>query len=297
VRPGPALPIAATAVAAAGWLAAVGYGALHFHLLWCLAALAGGAAAVALAARGFPLVAVAPLLAAVLAWGLATRELVPQRATDLAGDARLFGWNLAFAAPLLLAVAAAGWWDARRSAAAAARVAATQRRHAAAPAVEHEPLLAALEEIPATCFFAAQGVRARYGVAAGRRIALVATTVWPRGEYTADGADVLRNGRFFGPGTDDLVAAAADVAAWQTRSRRAGATCRGFLVVDAPGGGADLALPAMGELQVVAAEEFAEVVGGWLAAEAYRLEVAVVELLRTEQERAQPPAPAVGDPA
>jgi hypothetical protein len=301
VRPGPAVPIIATAAAGLAWLLVVAYGFDHLPLLWTLAAFLAGGGGLALTIRGYPVPGAIALVAAVVGWGLATRDLVPQSAIDILGDLRLFGWNLAFAAPLLPAYLGALRIDARRSAQAEVRSMVEKRRWWGDEAGGHrghgeqsghgergghgepEPRLGVLEAIPSVRFFAVPGKICTHLVVAGRQVAVVGSTVWPRGDYTNDQADVLRNGRFFGPGSDDVTALMTDSRTWVRRFTETPVTCRAFLVVHpASERSTDevrLALPRTEHAELVHADAFAEVVGELLMREPYRIDVQVIQML------------------
>jgi hypothetical protein len=292
VRPGPAVAIMLTAAAALAWLLVVAYGFDHLPLLWTLAAFVTGGGGLALTVRGFPVPGAIALLVGVVGWGLATRDLVPQAATDILGDLRLFAWNLMFAAPLLLAYLAALRVDARRSAHAEVRSVVEERRWWGGEQGDHEPRLGVLEAIPSVRFFAVPGNVCTHLVVAGRQVALVGSTVWPRGEYTNDQTDVLRGGRFFGPGTDDVAALMTDTRTWVKRFSDTPVTCRAFLVVhpasDRLTDGIRLALPPTEYAELVHSDSFAEVVGEFLMREPYRIDVQVIQLLMEKLgERAQ----------
>ncbi|HYU83408.1 MAG TPA: hypothetical protein VEK80_01270, partial [Kribbellaceae bacterium] len=203
-------------------------------------------------------------------------------ATDILGDLRLFGWNLAFAAPLLLAYLGALRVDARRSAQAQVRSLADEQRWWGGER-DHDPRFGVLEAIPSTRFFAIPGKICTHLVVAGRQVALVGTTVWPRGAYTNDQADMLRNGRFFGPGTDDVAALMVDARTWVKRLAEAPVTCRAYLVVNpASDRSTDeirLALPTTELTELVHADRFGEVVGEFLMHDPYRIDVQVIQLL------------------
>jgi hypothetical protein len=283
VRPGPAPAIAATVAAALPWLVVVAYGVDHLPLIWTLLAFAAGAGGMVLALRGFPVPGVAAVLGGVVCWGLATRNLVPQSALDLLGDVRLFGWNLAFAAPLQLVYLGCVRVDARRAAQAEVRSIADERRWWGSAGGDNEPQLAALEAIPSARFFAVPGQVCTHLVVAGRRAALVGATVWPAGDYRNDQSDVLRNGRFFGPGTDDAAALMADARTWVTRFAGSTVACRAYLVVhpasERPADEVRLALPTTEHAELVESARFVDVVGEFLLREPYRIDVEVFQLL------------------
>jgi hypothetical protein len=278
-RPGLAVAIMLTAAPALAWLLAVAYGFDHLPLVWTLIAFLAGGGGLALAVRGFPIPGALAVLGGVLGWGLATRDLVPQAATDILGDLRLFGWNLAFATPLLLSYLGALRVDARRSAQAQVQAIADDRRYRSAT---HDGL-AVLEVIPSARFFAVPGKICTHLVAAGRQVTLVGTTVWPRGEYTNDQTDVLRSGRFFGPGTDDVAALMTDIRTWVKRFAETQATCRAFLVVHPASERATdeirLALPTTEHAELVHADRIGEVIGEFLMREPYRIDVPVIQLV------------------
>jgi hypothetical protein len=300
VRPGATVAIALTTTAALGWLLVVAYGFDHLPLLWTLVAFVAGGAGLALTVRAFPIPGAIVLLLGVIGWGLATRDLVPQAATDILGDLRLFGWNLAFAAPALLAHLGALRVDARRSAHAEVRSIADERRWWGGEHRDHEPRLGVLEAIPSVRFFAVPGQICTHLVVAGRQIALVGATVWPPGDYTNDQADVLRNGRFFGPGTDDVGSLMNDTRTWVKRFTDTPVTCRAFLVVHPASERATdevrLVMPSTEYADVLHADTFAEVVGEFLMREPYRIDVPVIQLLMDklvgERNRADRPASA-----
>jgi hypothetical protein len=283
-----------TALCGLAWLLVVAYGFDNLHLAWTLLAFLAGGGGIALTVRGYPVPGGAVLLGAVIAWGLATRDLVPQAATDILGDLALFGSNLAFAAPLQLAFLGALRIDARRSAQAQVRAMADERRwwggenggQNGGERGDREPRLAVLEAIPSTRFFAVPAGICTHLVVAGRRAALVGATVWPKGDYTTDGTDMLRNGRFFGPGTDDVAAAMADARTWARRFADTPVTCRTFLVVhpasDRLTDEVRLGLPASDRpehAEVLPADAFAEIAGEFLMHEPYRIDVQVMQLL------------------
>jgi hypothetical protein len=115
-------------------------------------------------------------------------------------------------------------------------------------------------------------------------VALIRSTVWPRGAYTvAETGEVQRNGRIFVHGADDLRGAVADAGAWTERLGSAASTVTGFLVVhpssDRPGDLVDIDVAATGGVRVITAKEFVAVAGDFLAAEPYRLDVALTERL------------------
>jgi hypothetical protein len=283
VAPGVALPWAAFGAATLAWCPAVGFGVLQVNPSWSALAAIFGVAGLALALRGYPLVGSGALLVAVACWGFVCRRLVPESIGDLAGDAKLIGANLAFVVPLVAGFLAGIWVDGRRTAAAALRTAMGGRRWFGVNRGEPEPQLPALEAIPSARFFALPEGRCAHLVAAGRSVALVATTVWPRGEYTVAGNRILRNGRPFAPGTDDVDGVVDDLRAWAGRLAATGATCRAFLVVHPASerltDAVRMSLPLLDGVQVVPAPEFAEAVGGFLAARPHLLDARVLEPL------------------
>jgi hypothetical protein len=202
------------------------------------------------------------------------------------GVAALVGGNLAFAAPVVAGFAAAIWADARRAALTAVDLVvgpAGGRRWFGVNRGEPEPQLPALEQLPAVRFFALPRGQCSHLVVAGRRVALVASSVWPRGEYGVADNEITRNGRPFAPGTDEVDGTVDDLRAWAMRLAPAGAVCRAFLVVHPASGrltdAVRLDVPVLEGVQVVAAAEFVEAAGGFLAAEAHTLSVPVLEPL------------------
>jgi hypothetical protein len=280
VRPGPAVAIALAALAGVVWLAVLAYGLDHLPIVWTLVAFGAGAAALALALRGYPIPGAVPLIGAVLAWGLSTRDIVPQSATDIVGDLLLFGWNLAFAAPLLLVFFGSLRVDSRRSARDQVRQVADDQLWRGERG-ENEPQLGDLAAIPSARFFALSGEICTHLVVAGRRVALIGATVWPKGDYTNEQTEVLRNGRFFGPGTDDVAALMADARTWTKRFAGSLVSCRAYLVVHPSSDRDDvrLALPTTDIAEILHGREFAEVVGEFLMREPYRIDVPVIQLL------------------
>jgi hypothetical protein len=283
VLPGIARPMALTVLVALGWLAVVTYGVFRLDLLWSLGALAAGGVALALGLRGRSVIGLAPVLVGAAAWGMATGGQVPASPSDLIGDLRLIGWNALYAVPLLIAYGLATWLDA--AGAARDRVGAAlggRRWWGAADVPDAEPRITALEAVPSARFFQLPSGSSPHLVTAGRRVALVRSAVWPRGAYTvAETGEVHRNGRVFAHGSDDLSGAVADVGTWAERLGTVTPAVVGFLVVypasDRPGDKVDLDISQTGGVRVINAEEFVAVVGDFLAAEPYRLDVALTE--------------------
>jgi hypothetical protein len=112
----------------------------------------------------------------------------------------------------------------------------------------------------------------------------VATTVWPRGEYGVEGNQVVRNGRPYAPGTDEVDGTVDDVRRWRHELAPAGATCRAILVVHPASGrltdAVHVDLPVVEGVQVLAADSFVETVGAFLAADAQVIDVDVVGELK-----------------
>jgi hypothetical protein len=283
VRPAPVLPAAVLAATGLGWGLVVVAGARWLSGWWVVLAALAGIGGLALAARGKPLVALVPVVLAGVAWGMATGD----RATsgDLLPEfSALVGWNLAFAVLLLVAYGAAVWVDARRYEYDRVRGAAWGTRWVDRAPGEPEPVgdvereLSLLEAIPSARFVALPD--GGYLVVAGRRLVVVRMTVWPAGEYTLAGVEVSRDGRQYAPGTDDVEGVAADVRTWAERVDGAGAQSRGFLVVHPasarPSDEVLLDQAPQATVTAVRAEDFVETVGGFLAAEPLRLDVAVL---------------------
>jgi hypothetical protein len=274
------LPLVVFGLATTLWVAVVGYGAVRLDAAW--SALAGvlGLGGLALVLRGLPLPAAPVLLAAVACWAFVARGWVPDSAGDLAGASRLVAGSLAFAAPLVLAAFAAVWADGRRSARATVEEGLGGRRWFGVNRGDPEPQLPALEQVPSALFFALPSGQCSHLVVAGRRAALVATTVWPRGEYGVEGNQVVRNGRPYSPGTDEVDGTVDDVRRWQRRLAPVGATCRAFLVVHPASGRLTdtihVELPAVEGVQALAADQFVETVGAFLAADANEISVDVL---------------------
>jgi hypothetical protein len=269
----------------------VGFGVTKLGTWWSLLAGVAAVAVLVLALRGFPLVAAAPLVLGVVAWGLAAEPWLPASWGDAAGVVRFAAANLAFVVPVLVAYGAAIAVDSRRLARAAVDEALTGRRWWGVTE-DHLPQLVELEAIPAARFFALAHGHCSHLVAVGRRVALTLPTVWPRGDYTMDRSGlVLRAAgpargepaRPFGLAGEDLDGLAADVRSWQARLDGTDAIVRGFLVIHPPrdGTSADVHVDiAPGErLQVVQMHEFTDVAGAWLAADPYRVDPFVMERL------------------
>ena len=279
-RPGPVLPFVVFGAAALAWVVVVGYGAVRVDAAWSLLAALLGLGGLALVVRGFPLPAVPALLASVACWAFVARSWVPDSGGDLGGLATLVTGNLAFAVPMVLGYLAAIWADGRRAALAAVTAGLGGRRWFGVNVGDPEPQLPALEQVPSTRFFALPKGPCSHLVVAGRRAALVGTTVWPRGEYGVDGNEVVRNGRPFAPGTDEVDGTVDDLRRWARRLAPVGATCRAFLTVHPASGRLTdtvrVNLPAVEGVQVVAADEFVETVGAFLAADANTISVDVM---------------------
>jgi hypothetical protein len=285
VRPGIALPAVFTVFAALGWIAVVAYGVFRLDVLWSLVALVAGGGALALGLRGRSIVGLVPVLAGAAAWGMATVGQAPASPTDIVGDLRLVVWNALYAAPLLVAFGFATWLDATGSARDRVRAVLADRRWWGGPdAPDAEPRVAELEDIPSARFFQLTTGSCPHLITAGRRVALIRSTVWPRGAYTATAAgEVHRDGRHFIPGAGDLSGVVADVRTWIERLEPETATVAGFLVVHPasgrPGDRVEIDIPQTGGVQVVTAEEFLAAADGFLTAEPYRLDVALTERL------------------
>jgi hypothetical protein len=285
VRPGILIPVACTVLAGVGWLAAVGYGAWKLNLIWSLAALVAGLGGLVLALRGRRGLGLLPVLAGAAAWGMTTGAKVPDTFSDLSGDLRVVGWNVLYAVPLLAAYGCATWVDSKRFARDRVRRALGERRWCGAADVpDSEPTITALETIPSARFFALPDGSCAHLVVAGRRFALVRATVWPRGDYTAtDLGEVHRNGRIFAHGSDDFNGVMADVRKWNERLDGAAPAGVGYLVVhpasDRPGEAVTIDIPETRGVRVLPADQFVAVAGEFLAAEPYRVDVALNERL------------------
>jgi hypothetical protein len=286
MRPDPLAALAVSGAAAAVWLVVSLYGAFTVDLLWGAAACVAGIAVLVLTLRAFPVLALLPALLGVVSWGLVTRAWLPDSFGDVLGVLRFVAANLLFAVPLLASYMSAVDFDARREA---------RRRLGALPDRRWwgEPdadvaSLRALEAIPATRFFALDGDGpATALVLAGRHAAILYSTVWPDGDYQMSGrGEVMRGGRPYPPGTEDVDVLADRLRGWVDRLAGTGATCKGFLVVHAPrdGHSEDVYLNiAPGErLHIVNAAQVVDVVGGYLSAEPYRIDVYVLERLLTK---------------
>jgi hypothetical protein len=283
VRPGPALPLVAFTAAALATVVVAGYGAARIDAPWSVLAGLAGLGGLALALRGFPLVAVPALLVAVVCWGFVSRSLVPDSFGDLGAVAELIAANLAFAVPLGAGLVAAIWADGRRCAQAGVAARYGDQRWFGVNRGEPEPQLPGLEQIPSARFFALPSGASSHLVAAGRRVALVGTTVWPRGEYGVEANEIVRNGRTYTPGTDEVDGAVDDLRAWAAKLAPAGAICRGYLVVHPASerltDTVRIDIPLLEGVQVVAAGEFLELAGGFLTAEPYTVDVDVMAAL------------------
>ncbi len=292
-RPGHVLPLVVFGVATALWMLVVVYGAVRLDAAWSGLAGVLGLAALTLLVRGLPLVAVPAVLAAVACWAYVARGWVPDSAGDVLGVVRLVAGNVAFAVPLVFGCAAAVWADVRRSTRAAVEKGLGGRRWFGVNRGDPEPQLPALEQVPSALFFALPEGQSSHLVVAGRRAALVATTVWPRGEYGVEGNRVVRNDRPYTPGTDEVDGTVDDVRTWQAALAPVGATLRAFLVVHPASGrltdAIHVDLPPVEGVQVVAADRFVETVGGFLAADAQVIDVDVITELAWLYE--EPPAP------
>jgi hypothetical protein len=277
VRPSPLVPLVLTGVAGAGWLTAIGLGFAALRPWWVLLALLAGLGGLALALRGAPFVGLMPVVVGAVAWGFALASHAPASALDVPGGLGLVGWNLAYAVPLLVAYGLAVWTDARRLGWARVRAGAGERRWWGVEGAEQERHLGLLEAVPAARF-AALG-DGSWLVVAGRRVALVRAVVWPGGAYAVDGGgEVLRDGRRYVHGCDELAELAAGLRDWSSLLRETGAECRGFAVVYPGRPGDDVSVRAAGgrPVRVIPAGELVEAVGGQLAEEAYRLDVPVL---------------------
>jgi hypothetical protein len=208
------------------------------------------------------------------------RSWVPDSGGDVAGLAKLIAGNLAYSGPLVLGYLAAVWADGRRTSRAGVSTGLGGRRWFGVNVGDPEPQLPALEQVPAARFFALPAGSCSHLVVAGRRAALVGTTVWPRGEFGVSGNQVVRNGRPFAPGTDDVDGAVDDLRRWSQRLAPVGANCRAFLTVHPASGritdAVRVAMPAVEGVQVVAAADFVETVGAYLAADANTISVDVM---------------------
>jgi hypothetical protein len=286
------LPTVVFGVAVVLWVLVVGYGAVRLDAAWSGLAAAGGLGGLALVLRGFPLPAVPAFLVAVACWAFVARGWVPPSLGDAGGVAVLIAGNLAFAVPLVLGCLAAIWVDGRRTVIGTVTAGLGGRRWFGVNRGDPEPQLPALEQVPSARFFALPSGSCSHLVVAGRRAALVGTTVWPRGEFTAGRGTVLRNGRPFVPGTDEVEGAVEDLRRWAPRLAPMGATCRAFLTVHPASGrltdAVHVSMPPVDGVQVVTAEEFVEVVGAFLAADANTVSVDVMtelaDLYVAEQE-------------
>ncbi|MGI5244796.1 hypothetical protein [Dactylosporangium sp. CA-139066] len=278
--------IVAGAILVAAVLAALvvaGWGIKELSILWGAAAIAALAGVVVLTLRGFPLFAILTIIAGAVAWGAATRGRLPDSWFDILGVLGFIGTNLAFVVPLAGSFLAALLLDARRVARLSIDESVSGRRWWGKPD-DHLPRLKELEAIPSARFFALGEGGCTHLVAAGRRVALFLPTVWPHGEFTMDAAgQVLRGGRLFVPGSEDVDGLAAEVHTWREQLTKIGGLVRGYLVV-APSrddAAEDLVISvAPGEhLHLVHANEMTEAAGRWLAAEPYRVDLHVMERL------------------
>ncbi|MDT5036048.1 MAG: hypothetical protein QOE03_1233 [Micromonosporaceae bacterium] len=285
VRPGIARPVTVTALAGVGWLAAVGYGVAALDPMWSVAALVIGVVGLAVAVRGHPLLGLIPVLAGAAAWGMATGGKVPPTFPDLPGDVRLVGWNVLYAVPLLLAYGGVTWVDAVRYARDRVAEAIGGRRWiGVADLPDAEPNLTTMEAVPSARFFQLSDGSCPHLVTAGRRLALIRATVWPGGSYTStDVGEVLRNGRVYANGSDDLNGVVADVRTWSERLGTVPCVEFGFLIVHPasgrPGDRVDVDLPISRNVRVVPADRFVAILGEFLAEEPYRLDVDLTERL------------------
>ncbi|MEV8513061.1 hypothetical protein [Dactylosporangium sp. NPDC051484] len=283
VRPSGIVAGALLAAATVLALAVAGWGIKELSILWGAAAIAALAGVVVLTLRGFPLFAILTGVAGAVAWGAATRGRLPESWFDLLGVLAFIGINLAFVVPLVGAFLSALLLDARRVSRLSIDEAVSGRRWWGKPD-DHLPRLKQLEAIPSARFFALGEGGCTHLVVAGRRVALFLPTVWPHGEFTMDAAgQVLRGGRLFVPGSEDVDGLAAEVHTWREQLAEVGGAVRGYLVV-APARGdvsEDLVITvAPGEhLHLVHAHEMAEAAGRWLSADAYHVDLHVMERL------------------
>ncbi len=289
IRPGPQWPVGLCTVALLGWgVPVVLGGSAGLRVGWVVLAAVAGIGALALALRGSPLVGLVPLALGGLAWGLATGDQTPASAGDIPGLARLVGWNLAYAVPLLLAYVAAVWVDARWHLYRKVRSGVLGRRwwlppeRAQAPDGVSRQWLGLLEAIPSARFVVVSAESTL--VVAGRRVAVVRSVVWPAGQYTIAGDDALkRNRRAYALGGEDLAGLATDARIWSERLEASRAQCRGYLVVhpksERPIDDIELDLPPQVRAGVLAADELVEVIGAFLASEAHWLDAPVLQRL------------------
>ncbi|MER7282541.1 hypothetical protein ABT369_49725 [Dactylosporangium sp. NPDC000244] len=264
-------------------LAVAGWGIKELSILWGAAAILALAGVVVLTLRGFPLFAILTIAAGAVAWGVATRGRLPDSWFDLPGVLGFIGINLAYVVPLAGSFLSALLLDARRVSRSSIDEAVSGRRWWGKPD-DTLPRLKELEVIPSSRFFALGEGGCTHLVSAGRRVALFLPTVWPHGDFTMDAAgQVLRGGRLFVPGSEDVDGLAAEVHTWREQLAKVGGSVRGYLVV-APSRGdvsEDLVISvAPGEhLHLVHAHEMADAAGRWLAAEPYRVDLHVMERL------------------
>ncbi|GAA2348054.1 hypothetical protein GCM10010170_036280 [Dactylosporangium salmoneum] len=283
VRPTGVIAGSLLAVAALAALVVAGWGIKELSIIWGATAIVALAGVVVLTLRGFPLFAILTVVAGAVAWGAATRGRLPDSWLDFLDVLGFIGINLAFVVPLAGSFLSALLLDARRVARMSVDDAVSGRRWWGEPD-DHLPRLKELEAIPSARFFALGEGGCTHLVAAGRRVALFLPTVWPHGEFTMDAAgQVLRGGRLFVPGSEDVDGLAAEVHTWREQLAAVGGAVRGYLVV-APSRGdmsEDLVISvAPGEhLHLVHAHEMTEAAGRWLAAEPYRVDLHVMERL------------------
>jgi hypothetical protein len=270
--------------------AVAGYGTVNGSAFWSILTVLAGAAVLVVTLRGFPLLAIVPLVLAAVLWGLAMRAWPPH---GFFGVLTFIGGNLAFDVPLVGAYLAAIAFDSRRLSRAAVDEAVSGRRwwgefagdpFAEGGRPEQPGQLAELEAIPAARFFVLSQGPCSHLVAAGRRVALIMPTDWGQGTFSLDASgQVMRSGRPFAHGSDQLDALAAEVDTWRERLLGTPAVVRAFLIVSpsaADRGGALVLNIAPGEhLELLPAPEFGAIVGGWLAAQPYRIDIPVIERL------------------
>ncbi|MET7392525.1 hypothetical protein ABZS66_03405 [Dactylosporangium sp. NPDC005572] len=283
VRPTGLLAGALLALATLVSLAVAGWGVKELSILWGGLAVVALAGVVVLTLRGFPLFAILTVAAGAVVWGLTTSAWLPDGWFDVVGVLQFIGINLAFVVPLGGAFVSALMLDARRLARAAIDEAVSGRRWWGEPD-DHLPRLKELEALPSARFFALGEGGCTHLVVAGRRVALFLPTVWPNGEFSMDASgQVLRGGRLFVPGSEDIDGLAAELHTWRRQLGKVGAMVRGYLVIAPSRGEASeklLISVAPGEhLQLVHAGELVESVGHWLSAEPYRVDIPVMERL------------------
>jgi hypothetical protein len=282
---GPGAWVAVAAIGALVFVPLCLHAIANFHSNLGMLALLFGLGGLVLCARGQTGVGVGAFVLSALSGHYAAAGGIthPWFRPDLTH----FGWRLLFVPSLLAVVFGASKTNEETRVRAAAKAAVAAGTRWFGERAGGEPQLDQLGAIPAACFFAMPEGPCQHVVAAGVRVALISAVTWPTGEFTlGEDGQVLRNGRGFDAGTRELRAVRAE---YGRRSKRF-PTCRAYVVVHTGSViGAEpvvrLRIPASDQVDVIAADEFVEIVGGFLAADPYRVDAAVFGPLHAEATR------------